>query len=310
MKNSHKKILSISILLIVFCFIFTYILINYHDFNNISIKNPVNLLPIILLLLIRSESGALVTRTILRSLNTEITHYEAFRLSIITTFYNLVTPFRGGAFARAIYLKKIHNLSYTDFIASLSATYLILYLLTSAIGLAALVYIYSTTNTLSIIYPALYFILFVFFLTIIIYCPKIRLTENKIANRFLQVLLYWNRLRNKKIIITETSIYSFIQILSSSTIFMLLYRLFGFDLSLFESIFIVSIVNFSLVFQITPANFGVQEALIALSGAAIGVPVSESLAAAILGRAVSFGLFFILGGFFSLQIYRKNLKAP
>ncbi|MFH1289831.1 MAG: hypothetical protein ABIH92_00305, partial [Nanoarchaeota archaeon] len=61
-----------------------------------------------------------------------------------------------------------------------------------------------------------------------------------------------------------------------------------------------------LVIGLTPGNLGVQEAIIVFSAATIGITPAESLSAALLGRAVSLVVLFVLGPIFSYMLVRNG----
>jgi uncharacterized membrane protein YbhN (UPF0104 family) len=57
---------------------------------------------------------------VVRAFGASLRAWEAAMLEVLTRFWNLLTPFRGGAFVRAVHLKKVHQLPYVHFMAGLS----------------------------------------------------------------------------------------------------------------------------------------------------------------------------------------------
>ena len=102
-----------------------------------------------------------------------------------------------------------------------------------------------------------------------------------------------------------------VQILISSLMLWLQFRVFGIEVSFVSALFLSAIGSLSLVIGLTPGNLGVQEAIIVFSAATIGITPAESLSAALLGRAVSLVVLFVLGPIFSYVLVRngKNGKG-
>ena len=130
MKHQTKKIISVMILIIIILFFVYYINSNLSDLKQLAYLGISNI-PIILIIALLSLIFAILNGTLLdilmRPFGIKLSFKEYFSLSIITSFYNYITPFRGGMAARAVYLKKKYNFSYTNFLAILSAIYIIIF---------------------------------------------------------------------------------------------------------------------------------------------------------------------------------------
>src|SRR3989344_9579156 len=130
-----KKILSVAILLALVALAIFYLQRNIEDFKQLTITNPHFLIAIVLIFLITYIFISIVTTTLLRPLGVNIGKREAFALSIVTGFYNLITPFRGGMAARAVYLKKRYNFAYVGFSSGLLTYLLAFFLVASVLGI-------------------------------------------------------------------------------------------------------------------------------------------------------------------------------
>jgi uncharacterized protein (TIRG00374 family) len=64
-----------------------------------------------------------------------------------------------------------------------------------------------------------------------------------------------------------------------------------------------------ILVAITPAGLGIQEAITVFSALTIGIGATEALSAALLGRAISLVVLFILGPIFSHYLLRNNSHA-
>ena len=78
---------------------------------------------------------------VLKYLDVKLSFWESFGLSSAGMMMNLLLPVRPGAGFRAVYLRQRHDLSYPLFVGSLAALNLFFMVVSSAIGIVALVII-------------------------------------------------------------------------------------------------------------------------------------------------------------------------
>src|SRR3989344_4721531 len=195
MKQLTKRIISLLILIIILFFFALYIKNHLSDFKQLTIVNQIYLLPLFILSFIPSINNGLVIKYLLEPFKIKMNFKEWFGLSVVTSFYNMITPFRGGAISRAVYLKNKYNFSYTNFLATLSGIYVINFLIATFLGLLSLVYLYYTRGIFN---PIVTFILLFFFiplLIIILLSPNFPETKSNFLNKFISVLNGWNLIR-------------------------------------------------------------------------------------------------------------------
>ncbi|MFH1290928.1 MAG: lysylphosphatidylglycerol synthase transmembrane domain-containing protein [Nanoarchaeota archaeon] len=133
-----------------------------------------------------------------------------------------------------------------------------------------------------------------------------RVGFNVWLNRFIKVINGWHLIKKNARVIVVTMIITFVQVLISSLMLWLQFRVFGIEVSFVSALFLSAIGSLSLVIGLTPGNLGVQEAIIVFSAATIGITPAESLSAALLGRAVSLVVLFVLGPIFSYVLVRNG----
>src|SRR3989344_4453538 len=136
MNKRVRGIISLSILILLIFFAYRYVSQNIDDFDSITIKNPFFIFILFILSFISYYLNGVSTKILLAPLNVKLSNNEAFGTSVLTGFYNMITPFRGGIAARALYLKKKHGFSYTNFLASLAALVVIYFIVISILQLA------------------------------------------------------------------------------------------------------------------------------------------------------------------------------
>lgn len=307
MKSTTKRIISIPVLIIILFFFVLYIKNHISDFKQLTIVNPIYLLPLFILIFIPSINNGLVIKYLLEPFNIKMNFKEWFGLSVVTSFYNMITPFRGGAVSRAVYLKNRYDFSYTNFLATLSGIYVINFLIASFLGLLSLVYLYYTKDVFS---PIVTFILLFFFiplLIIILFSPRFSETKSAFLNKLIRVLNGWNLIRkNRKVVLLVSLIYIF-QITLSSIAGILSYSVFGISISFIDALFLASIGSLTILVAITPSGLGINEAVAVFSALVIGITPAQSLSVAIIGRVIGMSIIFILGPIFS-YVLMKNLK--
>jgi len=304
MKTKH--IISTLVLIFLVALFIYYIIQHISDFQQLSLVNPIYLVILLALFIFTYYLISIITKNILYPLGVYLKKGEAFALSIVTGFYNLITPFRGGAVTRAIYLKKKHAFPYTDFLASLAGMYVITFLIASFIGLVSTLfinYIYGSFNwIIFFVFLAIFFPL----LVIVVLSPKLPLTKNNFINRFIKVINGWHLIKNNKRVIIIITLVSLIQLIIGAFMLYLQFRVFGIEIDFIKCLFLASIGSLSILISITPAGLGINEAVIVFSALTIGITPAHSLSVALLGRVISFLVLFILGPIFSALLIKYN----
>ena len=301
-----KKIISFAVILLTVALAIYYIQKNYHEFSSISLENPYFMIPIILILVINYFLTGLQNNELLKPFGVLMSRIESFQLSIVTGFYNLITPFRGGMAARAVYLKKKYGFAYVNFLATLSAFYVIVFLIGSFAGIAATLWIYFKTSNFSWILFVIFAGVFLSMSVIVVFSPQISETKNLWINRFIKVINGWHLIRKKRRVILSTSVVTIVQLAISSLMLVLQFHVFGISITFSQALFLSAIGSLAILISITPAGLGISEAVIVFSATTIGITPAQSLSAALLGRAVSLVALFILGQIFSYKLLKRK----
>lgn len=306
-----KKILSLSLLAILVLLFIYYLNNNLADFKRIfSFSfNALNLCLIFIYVVFsvaNAYTNSLLLDMLTSTLGVKLKPRESFGLAIVTRFYNYITPFRGGMAVRAIYLKKKHNFPYIDFLASLSAIYIIIFFISSLGGLTSMLVIWKNQGVFNPIMFIIFLIIFLFLLYVIIFSPRVKTSKNKWLNKLIKILNGWQLIKDNKKIIFYSFMISIIQILMSSISILILYSVFGITVSFFQALFISSVASLALLISITPGNLGVGEAINVFSAAIVGIGVTEALAVTISGKGITVMLILILGPIFSYFLFKDN----
>ena len=302
----RNKIFGIIVLIILVVLGAYYLNKNIHEFKDLKLENWRYIFLIVPIFIFGYWLIGVVLDVLLRPFGIELNLKESFMISIVTGFYNLITPFRGGMVARGMYLKRRHNFAYTDFLATLAASYVIVFLISSFIGLLSVYLIFMFYGTFNWIIFLIFFGMFIGMLFIVIVAPRFSERKNNWINRFIRVINGWHLIKNNKKVIFYVGILSVIQILLGALMVYLQFKVFGLDVGYLKSLFLTCIGSLGILIAITPANLGVAEAITVFSALTLGIGAAESLGVALLGRAISIIVLFILGPWFSWKLMRKN----
>ena len=302
-----KKLTSILILTITIALAIYFIITNINSFKQLQITNPINILLQITISLATILILALINKTLLKSLKVNLSLKESTNISILNSFYNLITPFRGGIAARAIYLKNKYNLKYTNFLGLVATSTLLVILISSILGIIATLLIYKQENIFNPIIPIIFLATLIITLTLIILPIKLKETKYSFLNNFIRIINAFNQTnKNKSFIIA--AILTLIQILLAAYATQVAFNVFGIQITFIKTLFLASIGGIALVISLTPANLGISEAITVFSAQTIGISPIYSLSAAILSRLVQFLILFILGPIASYKLINKRFK--
>ena len=302
-----KRIIQNSVLILTLTLMIYYIANNYQTFkNNILSINPVYFPIILILFLLGTIAGGLIIKYLLQPFKIKLKLKEWFGLTLVTSFYNTITPFRGGLMAKAAYLKKKYDFSYTHFVSAMSGIYIVNFLVASLLGLLALYIIYVNKHIFNLLIFIAFLIILIPSLLIILLSPKVKNNKNKLLNSFVNVINGWHIIKKDKKIIFISALVMIAQLLISAATTLLVYYTIGVKLNFFESLFITSIGLIVSFFSITPGGLGVTEAVAVFSAFIIGITPDQSLTVAIIQRALSTIFIFILGPIFVYQLIKKK----
>ena len=292
-----------------------YVYSNYHEFSSIKLVNPIFILFIAILFLFAYIFVSLQTIYLLRPLKVNLKFFEAYTLSMMTGFYNLITPFRGGMAARAVYLKKKHNFSYSDFFATLSASYIITFFVAGLIGLIASYLVYAQEGSYNLVLIGIFIVIFLgmIFLMILPDFSKTKyassISKRPLLQKFLRIINAWHEIKHNKRIISLIFIATTIQLIIATVSLIISFSIFGWQISFADALLISCIGSAGILISITPAGLGIQESITIFTALALGISPSQTIPVSILGRLISTVILFILGPLCSYYLLKRKSKS-
>lgn len=300
----HKKTLGILITVFSLFAIGIYLYVNRTIF--LELKN-IRLLPLVfitLLHIISLYNNGIALKLLALPFKIKLKNY--FLLSIASTFFNLITPFKGGAGIRAIYMKKRYQLKYSEFAAALFGNYVIISLVTALLGLIIIVFIYFQEAIFS---PAVTLVFLVIpAVSILIIKTKIPFKNEKIR----EITGGWQIIKTDKILIIKLAALTCISILIIGLQNWITFRALGIEISLIQSFYVAIVGTLGIFINITPGSLGITEALYLFSAKIINIDPAYALLAALIIRASSLILMLIAGpiaNYFLVKNFQNSQDA-
>lgn len=221
-----------------------------------------------------------------------------------SAFSDLWLPAGGGTSLKAIYLKKIHNLQYSSFVASAAITNIIKLMVNSLFALVLLFFVRAKVPVL------LFWVVFFFLLsTVIVLLLAHRLRKDHLPSlRIVQNIgKEWSKFRkDHETLIKLTGINCVIFLIGGLQVY-LSFSAFSVHISLATSGVIAALAIITRTINLIPGNFGIRELIIVTLSGLEGIKVNEGLHAAALSRIIEIALTLILApGFF----YNLSKKGP
>ncbi|HLC38593.1 MAG TPA: lysylphosphatidylglycerol synthase transmembrane domain-containing protein [Patescibacteria group bacterium] len=306
MKN--KKILSFMVLAGLITWLAYYVFKHRADFTPLlSISWPYLAILIIMYLMVFVSIGFFLYFTMLE-FKIKLSFLEHFGLAIISSMTNYLTFLYGGMAIRALYLKKHYQFSYSEFVGTLAANYIIVFFVNSLVTGLILLKFYLSDRIFNLPISLLFGGIFVFCTAIIILSPNFKPSKNRWLQKFILAINCWHKIRKNYKLVLLLSGFSLLNMFLSSMIYYLGFRVFHIDITYFKAIFISTVAALSVLINLTPGALGIKEALVIISARIINVTSAEAIIVAVAERAIAMIILFTLGPIFSHLLLNSNYK--
>ena len=301
----QSRVCSVVVVIIVVLAIAIYLYYQPYSLRFLKNVSLSNLIFLIIIRLLFQASNGLLLREFASKFGTFLKPKEWFGLSIVTTMGNYLSPFSGGMIARAAYLKHRHSFPYARFASLMAASYLIYFWAVGATG--GITVILYGKDLMFYRQMILFFVGIVLIMSILIILPPIRFSRiNRLTTVINNAIDGWACIKVDKTLLLKLTIYALTCICLNGLSFWVAFTaLADFPVSL-GAVFLISLLSvFSILFNLTPSNFGLQEAIISLTSGMFGIGTGLGLMASLLIRAASLIPAFTLGPAFSFILTRE-----
>jgi len=306
-----RRVLSMGLTLCVLCVLGTYLYSNRDDIVRLTIVSPAYFGLCVLGLAGSWIGSAMLQQVMVRKFEVRIGFVESLGLAIVTSAVNLFAPLQSGAGLRAVYLKRIHGLSYGRFVATLYGFYVLLILGNSLLASASIAWIsvIECREGMSVVLSAAVLCLIASVLAA--FLPRFRLGAGWISRNVSAVLDGWHTLRKDLPCLAQMTAIAVVQIGANLAILWGAYESIGIHLNLPELAAVGSLAGLSMVLSLTPGNLGINEAVVAFTGSTLGVDAAQGVVAALICRAVTVVLLLILAPSAAYYLsWRQRFRSP
>jgi uncharacterized protein (TIRG00374 family) len=257
------------------------------------------------LAILKLMTMGLFTKVIMGSLGISLDLLEWFGLSTMTSMGNYLSPFRGGAAIRGVYLKTKHGLPYTLFLSTLSILYLLSFSTNAVIGLLAMAALwldFGVTNLALTLFLVACLALPGTFLGIVKRFPRLPGRWAESVNRMIEG---WKIIAaHPSTLVTLIAL----SVLNAGTTLLMIhfsFAAFDQDLPLIKSLIVSTLFLISAMIPVTPAGLGIAEAMLVLTSQMLGVEDVVSIFSAGLNRSAMIATSLLLGPLFSYILSRR-----
>jgi len=214
--------------------------------------------------------------------------WELAALSTTSSLGNLVLPMRGGSAALAIYLKKVHGMSYRDFSLTYAGIGILTVLTSSALALISLGVMFVHEGFFELPITVLVAGLFGLCVILIAFPPRLVSRGGRIRRVIAASLDGWHALTSDRLLLVKSSAALIVVLLCFTSAFYFLYRALGAPLPFFAVLVTLSVGNIANLVPITPGSLGIFDAVTIQIPLFFGLDTARSMTATVLFRTLSF----------------------
>lgn len=240
-------------------------------------------------------ANGIFIKFILGPFNKFIAASEAFYLSVISSIGNFFAPAGTGFVVRAVYLKKKHGLSYSEFISTLSGNYVLVFLVSSFVGLASLLALRQHYGVQWLVLFVFFCALFIVSLLISLFRPKLPefggrkdSRSKNLIEKVRRVINGWGMIASDRQLMVKLLGLSLVNLSLTVVIYWSIVQSIGLSISLPALLLFSVLGSLSIFVNITPANLGIKEAIYIFSASILGFSVGEMILIALVDRGVQF----------------------
>ena len=312
----NKKLISRIIAVGVVVLFLWYFIANIKDFSLLLTINPVFVILLMLVNVLAITANGIFMKLSISLFGKKIDFNESVRISLISSAGNFFAPAGSGLGFRAVYLKKRHGLSYSDYLSTLYCNYVMVFFVYSTLGLISILGLLGHASV-SIVILAVFFTVL---LTMSMAAFFIRVNvkkqhsayNSKWARRLLEILVSVSKgwsliLADKKVSMQLLGLIVFnASIMTLGSYFIM--NSIGLALSPASLLLFSMLGALSIFINITPGNLGVKEAVYIAFSSIIGLSTSQILSAAPVDRIALFFVLFLLWITYGKNLYLSMSK--
>jgi uncharacterized membrane protein YbhN (UPF0104 family) len=220
--------------------------------------------------------------------------FQWYGLIRATSFANLWLPSGAGTSVKALYLKKVHNLDYSSFIALTAVMNLIKFMVNSFFACMLLL---VTIRSAPLFLFVVSFALFAVTSVSVLLAHRISIRFFSSWDFLKKVVEEWRDIRKDRAAVVKLILVSCLIFVVAGAQVFVSFRAFAFDLSFLTGGLIAACTTVAGVIALIPGNFGIREAIIVGISGIDGIGVNEGIHAAALSRITGIVWTLLLSSF-------------
>ena len=243
-----QRIVSLVVLLAAILAGVTYVRRNFDQFAALQIERPGLIVFLLALIFFMIVVNGYMSALWYRIFGLRLTVSEWFGLSVVTTFGNFITPFRGGSVSTAVYLKQRYGFAYSSFVGILAALSIIVFWVNSLVCLVSLFFIYFTHGYFSQVSTLMFGAAFLTLTAVVLVAPTVKEPSSRWLARFARAINGWHEIRSHRRGIFATTALHVLNIGMLTLMTILEFKILGIDLDLSKALFLSIVPAFSLCY--------------------------------------------------------------
>lgn len=281
-----------------------YIFYHFDLWEQIIEMSPIYFFIISFLIILSVYVNGIFLKIVAGSFNIDLK--EHFLISLSSSFFNLIIPFKGGLAIRAAYMKKKYGYAYANFAASIFGNYVVLFLVASVLAIILLLLIYFEYRIFNFWFLALFCVILTGTL-LLVFCHIELNAKNVWLQRINKVMIGWKLIAGNKRVIFKLSINTLISFVIQALIVQFAFIGLGLEMPFIKALFITVMSLLGVFLSITPGSLGLTEALYVISGTGLGIDPSISLLVSIVLRGVNTTVLAVLGPIANWILIKRSL---
>jgi uncharacterized membrane protein YbhN (UPF0104 family) len=264
--------------------------------------HPKYLLPMIAVPLLSYAVNGWIGRELALEFAVKLRFVEWYGLAVVNSLANYLPLPQAGAVARGVYLKRVHQLPYGPFAATLVVTYATALSLYGFAGLAGLGVLANEGRRSP---PVLWLVFAALALTFLFVTPAARLFP--LPKKYAHLHDHLASLRRHHLLGRIILLQASLAALTSTGLWLACKTLHGGEAVTWPQGAMLGLIMLaSGVANVTPGNVGVEQFAAEVTGRLLGLPANMGLAASAIFRAVSLGVTLVAGPILSAMLAREK----
>jgi uncharacterized membrane protein YbhN (UPF0104 family) len=293
-----------------------YVYFNYTEFkilSNIRISYIVTITVCYILSLVVTS---IMNMKILQKYNLNIGLWEHFRITVVASCLNMITPVRGGAAFRAVYMRQKYGFDYSSFLASMTGMYILNIFVLSSAGIITMVVIGAQLGCYD---PVSSFIFF--FIAIMLGCIIFRPRHTEISKiwkglshyslkaKIKDAFIGWSLIRTDGNFIYIYIFLTLCNLILGSLIIHLSFESIGLNVHVVVSLYLSIVQGLSGLITISPGGLGIVEAIMIFVSRELHIEVAQILLIAMIYRIIFLSTLIILTPPILISMFGLNWRS-